>query len=228
MEKPFQPYTVREHCLRNNEIDRSKQLQPLIEALKQEKRYPVSHAGLLRVEPTPRKKIASLHSVSLEAPIKVWSGEPPQLVCCDLLAVRKLKLITPAQGLVRELRSQLYPIEECRLETLFTDNEIPALIALLLDRFPDVTTVWTREYPIPIRESICCNYGCQWGGHLRMLALNDHGPFDFGTMDLNVYFDALGYPSETRDELPPPATRPAEEIISRDYPVDEDEEELPF
>lgn len=39
MEKPFQPYTVREHCLRNNEIDRSKQLQPLIEALKQEKRY---------------------------------------------------------------------------------------------------------------------------------------------------------------------------------------------
>jgi hypothetical protein len=87
--KPFTPYTVRERCIQNAEIDRSKQSQPLIEALKRERRYPVTPEGLLRVEPMPSKKITTLHSIALEAPIEVWSGKPLQLVCCDLLAVRK-------------------------------------------------------------------------------------------------------------------------------------------
>lgn len=228
MKKPFTPYKVREHCIRNNEIDRSKQQQPLIEALKRERRYPVTPEGLLQVEPTPSEEISTLHSISLEAPIKVWNGEPPQLVYCDLLAVRRRTLVAPERGLVRRLRSKLYPIEECRLETLFTANEIPALVAFLMDKFPGVTTVWTREYPLPIRESICSNYACQSGGHLRMLMLDDHGPFDFGTTELNLFFDAIGYLSEAEDELPPPAVQSTGGNISLVCPVDEDGEELPF
>lgn len=228
MKKPFTPYKVHKRYTRNNEIDRSIRHQPLIEAIKLERRYPLTPEGLLQVEPTPSKEIVSLYSIALEAPIDVWSGEPPQLVCCDLLAFRKSPLIRPARGLVHRLRSNQYPTEECLLETLFTENEIPALMALLLDRFPDVTAVWTCEYPIPIREGISSNFGCQWGGHLRMMHLWDHGPFDFGTTRLNVYFDALGYPSETQDELPLPAVQQADENTSWVCAVDEDGEELPF
>lgn len=225
---PFTPYKVREHCITNAEIDRSMHHQPLIDALKREKRYPLTPEGLLRVEPTPGKEIVSLHSVSLEAPVEVWSGEPPQLVYCDLLAFRKTPLITPESGLIPRMRSSLYPVEECRLEILFTDNEIPAILALLLDRFPDVTTVWTCEHPLPIRESIRSNYACAWGGHERMLTLWDHGPFDFGTTKLNVFFDARNYLPETEEEAAQPAAEFAGEQGSSNCPVDEDGEELPF
>lgn len=225
---PFTPYKVRERCIKNAEVDRSIHHQPLIDALKREKRYPVTPEGLLRVEPTPSKAVVSLHSISLVAPIDVWSGEPSQLVYCDLLAFRKTPLVTPESGLIRRMRSDVYPIEECRLETLFTDNEIPALLALLLDRFPDVTTVWTHEYPLPIRESISSNYACQWGGHERMLTLWDHGPFDFGSTKLSVFFDARNYLPESEEEAAQPSAEFAGEQGSSTCPVDEDGEELPF
>lgn len=228
MKKPFKPYTVHTRCIRNNDIDRSTQTHPLIESIEGERRYPMTPEGLLLVEPTPSAEITSLHSISLEAPIEVWSGEPDRLVYFDLLAFRKSPLISPEKGLTRRLRSKIYPIEECRLETLFTSNEVPALVALLLDWFPDVTTVWTCEYPIPIREGISCNYACHWGGNLRMTTFVEHGPFDFGTTKLNLYFDAAGYPPQTEDELPLSATQLAEESVTWNWPLDENGEELPF
>ncbi len=169
---------------------------PRVSALIGSGLYPVTPEGRLLVEPTPREEIHTLYSVLVNAPVRVWNGQAPQMVWFEILAFRKTPLMPVSEGLDESLHCEEFPLNEGQFSTLFTANELPALEAFFLDLWQGTESIRVRAHPLPIQDSLPSNYGLSWGGNLRMYRVVQEVLFEFPSVELAMYFDARDYPLE--------------------------------
>ncbi len=169
---------------------------PRVSALIGSGRYPVTPEGRLLVEPSSREEIHTLYSVSVNAPVRVWNGQAPQMVWFEILAFRKTPLMSVSEGLDEALHCEKYPLNEGQFATLFTANELPAVEAFFQDLWQGTESMCVRAHPLPIRNSLPSNYGLSWGGNLRMYRVVQEVLFEFPSVELAMYFDARDYPPE--------------------------------
>lgn len=198
---------------------------PRVASLIKSGRYPVTSEGRLLVEPTPKEEMHTLYSVSVNAPVQVWDGEEPRMVWFEVLAFRKTPLMPISEGLDESMHCEEYPVYEGQFETLLTANELPAIEAFFLDFWEGTEAVCFRAHPLPVNYSLPINYALSWGGNLRMKTLVFDVMFDFGSVELDMYYDARDYPSKEDEEEP---VKPVVLRLVKSTDSVGDDEELPF
>ena len=221
----YENYERKQGLITDSGIELILEEYPRIAALIEGGRYPVTPEGRLLVEPTPREEIHTLYSVAVNAPVQVWDGEEPQMVWFEVLAFRKTPLMPIGEGLDESMHCEEYPINEGKFETLLTANELPAIEAFFLDGWKGTESVSFIAHPLPVNYSMHVNYALSWGGNLRMKRLVPDVIFDFGSVELAMYYDARNYPPK-EDEVEP--VKPVLLRLVESTDSDGDSEELPF